>query len=63
MYAGTQRPELIGTEGRRCFLMAIPRQIDVFPAKRGQMSEIARFGAVPLLSKVIDSSLQVRRIP
>jgi hypothetical protein len=63
MYTGPKGPELVWPEDRRRIPLVIARQIDVFPAQRRQMGKISGRRMMSLLSKVIDSPLQIDRIP
>ncbi len=63
MYTGPKRPKLVWPEGRRRILLVDVRQVDMLPAQRRQMGKISGRGMVPLFSKVIDSPLQIGRVP
>ena len=63
MYTGPKRPKLVWPEGRRRIPLVVARQVDVLPAQRRQMGKISGRRMVPLLSKVIDSPLQIGRVP
>ena len=63
MSPDAKRPELIWSEGGRCFPEVIAGQIDVFPAEGRQMSQITGCRMVALCAQVIDGALQVGRIP
>jgi hypothetical protein len=63
MCPGAERPKLIWAEGRERFPLVIAREIDVFPAEWRQMGQITGRWIVPLVAQMIDSTLQVGRVP
>ncbi len=63
MYTGPKRPKLVWPENRRHIPLVIARQVDVLAAQGRLMGKVSGRRMVPLLSKVIDSPLQIGRVP
>ena len=57
MCSGSERPELIWAEGRRCFPVVIAGQINVFPSEWRQMGQITGCRILPVIAQVIDGAL------
>ena len=63
MHTGPKWPKLVWLEGRRHIPLVVACQVDVLPAQRRQMGKISGDRMVPLLLQVIDSPLQIGRVP
>ncbi len=59
MGSGSERPELIWAEGRRCFPVVITDQINVLPSEWRQMGQITGCRMLPVIAQVIDGEVTV----